>query len=288
MQSDPRRHALSPGVSDSSVASLPAASSSFYLAMRILPRARREAMYAIYAFCRAVDDVADRDGLRDARLSELEGWRSDLERLYAGAQAPERLAALAGPIRAFRLRKRDFLAVVDGMAMDAAIDLQAPDQETLDLYCDRVASAVGRLSVRVFGLDAGPGEALAHHLGRALQLTNILRDLDEDAARGRLYLPREALEQAGIRETAPERVLAHPRLAEACAALAGQADHDFREAGHVMAACPRASVRAPRLMAAAYQGLLARLVARGWTAPRGRVSTDKRRLLTALLRYGLF
>ncbi len=86
------------------------------------------------------------------------------------------------------------------MAMDAAADIQAPDWATLDLYCDRVASAVGRLSVRIFGLDAERGEALAHHLGRALQLTNILRDLDEDAARGRLYLPREALEAAGIRD----------------------------------------------------------------------------------------
>src|SRR3954452_17024032 len=100
---------------DAGAFALPAAGSSFYLAMRILPRARREAMYAVYAFCRAVDDVADRDGPRDARLSELEDWRADLERLYASAAIPELLAALAGPIRAFGLRKQDFLAVVDGM-----------------------------------------------------------------------------------------------------------------------------------------------------------------------------
>ena len=83
------------------------------------------------------------------------------------------------------------------MAMDAAEDIRAPDWATLDLYCDRVASAVGRLSVRIFGLAPEPGVALAHHLGRALQLTNILRDIDEDASLGRLYLPREALALRG-------------------------------------------------------------------------------------------
>lgn len=271
---------------DAGASALPAAGSSFYLGMRVLPRAQREAMYAVYAFCRAVDDVADRDGPRDERLAELEGWRADIDRLYADA-VPERLAPLAEPIRRFGLRRQDFHAVVDGMAMDAAADIQAPDEATLDLYCDRVASAVGRLSVRIFGLDAERGEALAHHLGRALQLTNILRDLDEDAARGRLYLPRNALEGAGIRETAPETVLSHPSLAAACAVVAQKAAHRFTQADRIMAACPRAAVRAPRLMASAYKTILERLQARGWAAPRRRVSTDKLRLLAAVLRYGL-
>jgi squalene synthase HpnD len=273
--------------SDAGASALPAAGSSFYLGMRVLPRAQREAMYAVYAFCRAVDDVADRDGPRDERLAELEGWRADIDRLYGGA-VPERLASLADPVRAFGLRAEDFHAVVDGMAMDAATDIQAPDEATLDLYCDRVASAVGRLSVRIFGLDAKEGEALAHHLGRALQLTNILRDLDEDAARGRLYLPREALQEAGIGETAPEAVLSHPGLGPACAAVAQNAARHFAEADRIMAACPRASVRAPRLMASAYKTILEQLRARGWASPRSRVSTDKLRLLAAVLRYGLF
>ena len=109
-------------------------------------------------------------------------------------------------------------------------DIRAPDLATLDLYCDRVASAVGRLSVRVFGMEEGEGIALAHHLGRALQLTNILRDLDEDAGMGRLYLPREALTAAGIAATEPAAVLAHPALATACAPIIERARADFREA----------------------------------------------------------
>ncbi len=106
-------------------------------------------------------------------------------------------------VQRYGLAREDFIAIIDGMAMDAAEDIRAPDAAKLDLYCDRVASAVGRLSVRIFGLSDRNGKDLAHHLGRALQKTNILRDIDEDAAMGRLYLPRENLEAAGITATDP-------------------------------------------------------------------------------------
>src|SRR5881394_923866 len=174
-----------------------ASGSSFYTAMRILPRAQRDAMFEIYSFCRRVDDIADSDGPRLERLAELDAWRAEINALYAGTIGPK-VAGLAQPVRDFDLAREDFLTLIDGMEMDTLDDIRAPSFATLDLYCDRVASAVGRLSVRVFGLEREAGRLLAHHLGRALQLTNILRDLDEDAAVGRLYLPREALERAGI------------------------------------------------------------------------------------------
>src|SRR5260221_4079976 len=178
-----------------------AAGSSFYSAMRLMPKAERQAMFAIYAFCRMVDDIAD-DGIgtRDERHRELLAWRADLDQLYAKA-TPSRSAFLADTIERYGLRKEDFLTVIDGMEMDVAADIRGPDLATLDLYCERVASAVGRLSTKVFGMDDGPGFMLAHHLGRALQLTNILRDIDEDAAIGRLYLPIEYLRTEQI---APE------------------------------------------------------------------------------------
>ena len=158
----------------------------------------------------------------------------------------------------------------------------------LDLYCDRVASAVGRLSVRVFGLDAPSGDRLAHHLGRALQLTNLLRDLDEDAAVGRLYLPREALALAGIGETEPAAVLASPRLEKACAMLVEKARRHFAEADAVMAAAPRRLVKAPRLMGAVYRRILDGLVARGFAAPRERVRIGRQGLIWILIRHGIF
>ena len=174
-----------------------ASGSSFYAAMRILPREQREAMFQIYSFCRQVDDIADSDGPRPERLAALQRWRDDIDALYQG-HPPARLRDYAASVQSFGLQREDFLAIVDGMEMDVPQDIRAPDLATLDLYCDRVASAVGRLSVRVFGLARDDGIVLAHHLGRALQLTNILRDIDEDAAIGRLYLPREGLLHAGI------------------------------------------------------------------------------------------
>jgi phytoene synthase len=267
---------------------LPAAGgSSFYAAMRILPAPQRAAMFAIYGFCRAVDDVADRGGGRAERLAELARWRRDVADLYAGG-APARLQALIGPVARFGLRRADFEAIIDGMVMDAAADIAAPDWATLEVYCDRVASAVGRLSVRVFGVPNEHGPPLAHHLGMALQLTNILRDLDEDAQLGRLYLPREALALAGIAERAPRSAISHPHITTACLALAARARRHFAAAATIMDACPRAATRSPRLMAIVYSDLLDRLVAQGFAAPRTRVRVAKARLLWAVLRHGLF
>ena len=195
-----------------------ASGSSFYAAMRILPRAQREAMFQIYSFCRQVDDIADSDGPRPERLAALQQWRDDIDALYQG-RPPARLLDYVPSVRRFDLQREDFLAIVDGMEMDVPQDIRAPDLATLDLYCDRVASAVGRLSVRVFGLPRDDGILLAHHLGRALQLTNILRDVDEDAGLGRLYLPREALLHAGITSTDPLKVISDPALPKVCASL---------------------------------------------------------------------
>jgi squalene synthase HpnD len=265
-----------------------ASTSSFYAALRILPAPQREAMYQVYAFCRAVDDIADRSGPRPERLAELARWRQDVADLYHGRDSPEALLSLASVIRRYGLELKDFDAIIDGMMMDAERDIRAPDWATLDLYCDRVASAVGRLSVRIFDVPPAQGRPLADHLGRALQLTNILRDLDEDAAIGRLYLPREALAAAGITESEPHAVVMHPKLAQACAPLFARAREHFTQAARVMDACRRTVVRSPRLMAAVYSDLLDRIEQRGFAPPRSRVRLGKSRLLLALLRHGVF
>jgi phytoene synthase len=244
-----------------------ASGSSFYAAMRILPRAQREAMFQIYSFCRQVDDIADSDGPRPERLAALQQWRDDIDALYQD-RPPPRLRDYVASVRRFELQREDFLAIVDGMEMDVPQDIRAPDLATLDLYCDRVASAVGRLSVRVFGLAEGDGILLAHHLGRALQLTNILRDVDEDAAIGRLYLPRETLLDAGITDFDPFRVIADPALPKVCAPLIEQARTHFQKADEVMDRNPRRVVRAPRIMSKYYRAILELLVARRFASTR--------------------
>ncbi len=261
-----------------------AAGSSFYAAMRILPRAQRQAMFEIYAFCRHVDDIADSDLPRPERFARLAQWRVDIDALYAGTP-PAALRGLAETAHAFSLAREDFLAVIDGMEMDAREDIRAPDFATLDLYCDRVASAVGRLSVRIFGMTENDGKALAHHLGRALQLTNILRDLDEDAGVGRLYLPREALAAAHIETTEPAAALASPTLSAACEMVVARAKTHFAEAEKIMRRSPRRTVKAPRIMGEVYRRILDGMVARGWAPPRERVRLARPRLLWILVQY---
>ena len=261
--------------------------SSFYAAMRLLPARERAAMFAVYDFCRKVDDIADDVGpTNDERAAALDAWRGDLAALFAGETRPRTLG-LAAPIQAFDLQQDDFLAVIDGMQMDVDADIRAPGFATLDLYCDRVASAVGRLSVRVFGMDERPGRTLAHHLGRALQFTNILRDLDEDVAIGRLYLPAEALAAEGIEDNDPATVVNHPAIDRACRWLALKANDHYAAANSIMAARPAGRLRAPRLMSAVYGEILRQMEVEGWTAPRARVSLGKVRLAWIMLTRGL-
>jgi phytoene synthase len=260
--------------------------SSFYAAMRILPRAQRDAMFQIYSFCRHVDDIADSDGPRPQRLQDLQQWRDDIDALYRGTP-PARLRDYPASIERFGLKREDFLAIIDGMEMDVPADIRAPDEATLDLYCDRVASAVGRLSVRVFGLPEADGLELAHHLGRALQLTNILRDIDEDAGIGRLYLPKEGLARAGIASTDPLVVARHPAVPLVCAPLVERAIAHFAKADAVMDRNRRRLVRAPRIMSKYYRSILQLLIARGFAPPRAPVKLGKASRIAILLQYAI-
>lgn len=264
-----------------------AAGTSFYWAMRLLPEERRNGMYAIYAFCREVDDIADDDSRPEAeKLAALAAWRDEIDALYAGT--PRRLVsrALLKPVRQFRLRRDDFLALIAGMEMDAAEAICAPDLATFDLYCARVASAVGHLSVHVFGDAGADAHAVADSLGRALQTTNILRDLDEDARRGRLYLPREILDRHGVPHD-PPAALRHPALPAACRDVAAIARRHFEEADRAMAHCSRRAMRPAAIMGAFYRKMLDALLRSEWRDPAVRVELSKAQKLWLVLRHGL-
>jgi squalene synthase HpnD len=264
-----------------------AAGSSFYWAMRLLAESRRQAMFAIYAFCREVDDIADGDDPPAAKFAALDAWRAEVGSIYAGRPNRALSRVLAGAVAEFDLRRADFDAVIDGMAMDAEKDIRAPSLADLDLYCDRVASAVGRLSVRAFGASSTEADRVAHHLGRALQLTNILRDIAEDAARGRLYLPGELLRAQGIVANDPATVIREERLPAVCDALAQIAERHFIDAKAAMARCPRKPMRPAAVMGAVYHAILVRLRRTGWHDLEARVSLPKRLKLWLALRHGL-
>jgi squalene synthase HpnD len=263
------------------------AGTSFYYGMRILPPDRRHAMYAIYAFCRIVDDIVDEDAPLPEKRAALGAWRGHVAALYEGRSEGPVTRVLAAAVPRFQLRREDFLAVIDGMQSDAETVFRAPDMATLDLYCDRVASAVGRLSVRAFGDASQAADEVAYNLGRALQLTNILRDIKEDAERGRIYLPREYLDAAGVADN-PGTILSAPGLAVVCDRLAALTHGYFRNARQAMARCDRKAMRPARLMGDTYDAILSALERRGWDRAGERVSLPKWKKLLLACRHGLF
>ncbi len=264
-----------------------AAGTSFYHGMRVLPPDRRHAMYGIYAFCRIVDDIADEAGTLQEKRLGLAAWRDRIAGLYSGHTDGPVTRVLAAAVPRFQLRQEDFIAVIDGMETDAETVVLAPAMAALDLYCDRVASAVGRLSVRAFG-DASPAaDRVAYALGRALQLTNILRDIREDTERGRIYLPLEYLREAGV-PADPVAILTAPGLPAVCGRLAILAHTYFRQAREAMDECDRTAMKPARLMAATYDSILSALEARGWQRLDERVSLPTWKKLWLACRFGLF
>ncbi|NUB05382.1 presqualene diphosphate synthase HpnD [Azospirillum sp. Vi22] len=276
--------------------------STFYWPMLLLPRSKRAAMFAIYAFCRRIDDIADEPGDPAEKRAALDAWRTEIRGLYAGGAPSSSLgAALKGAIERYGLPRGELEALIDGMAMDIPADdgngsgssggMTGPALPTLRLYCRRVAGAVGMLAIRVFDRADASTEAFALALGEALQLTNILRDLTEDAEIGRLYLPRELLDEAGIGSSDPATVLAHPNLPQTCEALAVLAEERFAEARRALAegqsAGRRGSLWAAVAMMVLYHRLLVRLRARGWRDLDQRVRVGKRECALVAVRCAL-
>lgn len=240
------------------------AHSSFYWALCFLPRERREAIFAVYAFCRSVDDIADGPGSVDEKLALLSEWRAEVQRLYEGAPTRPVTHALLAPVTRYGLHRDDFLALIDGVTMHAAGRMCAPSLLELELYCRRAAGAIGMLSTTVFGLRRPEGRSLALSLGQALQYVNFLRDLAEDAAQGRIYVHRELLETKGITTRDPAAFLRDPNLPEVAAEMAAMARARFRAARRVLKAVPRGLGRPARIMMTTYETVLERLLARGF------------------------
>jgi squalene synthase HpnD/squalene synthase HpnC len=260
---------------------------SFYWGMRLLPEAKRKAMFAIYAFCREVDDVADGDAPVPAKLEALTGWRREIDALFMGRPSRPTTLALLDPIARFDLPPGEFHAMIDGMEMDATGAMRAPPLRDLVRYCRCVAGAVGLLSIRVFGAHGEHARRGALALGEALQLTNILRDLSEDAARGRLYLPRELLQQHRVAHMDPVRALQDPGLAEVCDALAARARARFADAERDFARGDRRTLRPALIMMQIYRRTLDRLIARGWDQLDEPVRLARPERLWLAVRYGL-
>ena len=264
--------------------------STFYWGMRILPKDRRDAMFAIYAFCRAVDDIADGPETTEVKITALSHWRQSINEIYDGrdlTQKPPLLHALARTIREYTLEKKDFIEVISGMEMDADGSMIAPDWARLQQYCERAAGAVGLLSVRVFGDSSPKAKDFAVALGTALQLTNILRDIREDATMGRVYLPLEQLRTQELHHCSPEEILVHPKLPEMCLSVAMRAREKYEEADYLLRDCNTQKLKPAIIMMIKYRRILERLINNGWQDLEQEVQLPLIEKFWITCRYGL-
>jgi presqualene diphosphate synthase len=246
-----------------------AAGSSFALGMRALPLRRRTAIHAVYAFCRIVDDIADGDDPEapdaPSRSAALDAWEEEVLRAFGGDPRTAVGAELARAADRFDLPMAEVLLVLDGMRMDAA-GMVAPSSEHLAAYVRRVSGAVGILAMHCFEAWRGPpSERFALNLATGLQLTNILRDVEEDAALGRLYLPLDVLSSAGI-PADPQRAVSHPGLPRARGILGARARAAFAKATAEVPAHSRSRLLPALLMMGPYESMLERM-SRDWTRP---------------------
>src|SRR5216683_1824305 len=234
--------------------------SNLALAFVLLPKAKRDAMSALYAFCREVDDVADNDSLPvEERRARLAAWREDIGRVCAGEKPGLRVNQELQP---FVTRHRLPFELFDELIRGVEMDLEIKRYETfaqLEQYCYRVASVVGLLSIEIFGYRNPACRDYADHLGKALQLTNILRDVRTDAQRGRIYLPLSELARFKV---SPEEILRFeysPRFCELAASVAQRAREFYRQARETLPAADRRSMVAAELMGSVYWRLLRKL-----------------------------
>jgi len=239
-----------------------ASGSSFYFSFMFLPKNKRLAMTALYAFCREVDDIADECTDFNIALVKLNWWRSEIDNLFNGKPIHPVTKALAHHIKPFNLSKEYFIEIIDGMEMDLNFNRYA-DFKQLQLYCYRVASVVGYLSAQIFGFNKRATLKYAHDLGMALQLTNIIRDVGEDARRNRIYIPLDELAKFNVNE----EDLLKSRESEAVKSLLDfqieRAESFYDRALRELPIEDKKNQRAGLMMAAIYRTLLREIKADG-------------------------
>ncbi len=248
--------------------------SSFYASFRFLPKDRRRALTALYAFCREVDDVVDECTDPNVARTTLNWWRDEVSAIYGGAPQHPVGRALQPLVQQFNLPREHLLEIIDGMEMD--LDQHTyPDFKSLQLYCYRVASVVGLLAAEIFGYTDRKTLKYAHDLGIAFQLTNIIRDVGEDARRGRIYLPLDELAQFGVHTRDILDLKETRELHQVMEFQVARAQRFYAQALEQLPAADRKAQRTGLIMAAIYRATLDEVVASGCHVLRERVSLGK-------------
>ena len=238
--------------------------SSFYWGMNILEPLKKRAMFSVYAFCRIVDDIADSEKPNQTKMSELQNWKKKVNLLYNNKSSDFLSRELLFAISKFKLLKVDFLSIIDGMKMDIIKEIRYPSNKIINLYCDRVAGAVGCLSMSIFGYHNKKARQYACLLGKAFQFTNILRDLKEDSLRNRCYIPQKIINKQNLLKLQPIEIIKDPRFIKSCNQMIEITMKYYKEADKLSMNFNKKDIKAAVLMRNIYFSVFKKISNKKW------------------------
>jgi len=252
--------------------------SSFYYSFLFLTPEKRQAITALYAFCREVDDIVDETAEPDVARVKLNWWHEEIARVFNGNPQHPVGKALYIPVQTYNLPREHFTEIIDGMEMD--LDYQSyPTFKDLTLYCHRVASIVGIMSAEIFGYQDRRTLKYAHHLGMAFQLTNILRDVREDCQRGRIYLPLDEMAHYGVSINDMDGTQTTDNMRRLFQHQKERIDYYYQQAFELLPDIDRYSQRSGLIMAAIYRATLDKIMANGYRVLEKRITLTPLRKL---------
>ncbi len=238
--------------------------SSFYWGMKLLEKNQKRAMFSIYSFCRIVDDIADSNLKKKEKLKELQKWIKKIDLIYKSKPVDSLSRELYFTVKKFKLEKKDFISIIQGMKMDINEIIVYPSMKKLESYCDKVAGAVGCLAVCIFGLEGENKRKYAFTLGRAFQFTNILRDLKEDSLRNRSYIPMELIKKYNLQKTKPEEILINSKVVSLCDNMRLMTKNYYNAADKLSLKFEKKNLKGPRIMKAMYFAIFKKICKSDW------------------------
>ena len=242
--------------------------SSFYWGMNILKEPQRRAMFSVYAFCRIVDDIADSKKTKNKKIHELNNWEKKIKLIYQNKTSDFITRELDHSINNYDLLEYDFISIINGMKMDVIEKIKYPPQKKIELYCDRVAGAVGCLSMNIFEINNEFARQYAINLGRAFQLTNILRDLKEDCHRDRCYIPYEIVSKFKLQDYTPKELLKSKKILKVCDELKKTTEYYYQKSNELSKKFSREKLKAPLLMKAMYLSIFKKICHKNWNVEK--------------------
>jgi len=258
--------------------------SSFYWGMKILDREKRNDMFVIYAFCKEIDNIGDSHGQIRKKRQELKDWKKEIDEIYKNKTKKKLGKLLNNCIKKYKLKKNLFLEIIKGIEMDINNKMIAPKQKILNIYCYRVAGAVGLLCLNIYRENNKSSRSFGIALANALQITNILRDIKEDSLMGRLYMPKEILKKVGIKEKNINDIIKNKKFPNACKELAKLADTNFQVAEKKLKNCSKTKLKSAILMMNTYKLLLKKLKNNAWKNIEEKIHLTKLEKITLFLK----